>query len=339
MRKEFIAGLAVAGTLACIAIFALSTSSTSAVSFLQASVIGENEHEFIKFIVKHRKRYGTKEEYAFRLNVFSANLEKINNHNMQNTLSRTGINKFSDWTAAEFKSILGYRKSHKHTANKVHQVSGVAVPNAVDWRTQGAVTPVKDQGQCGSCWAFSTTGALEGANVVAGNSLVSLSEQNLVDCSTENSGCNGGSMDLAFQFSETEHLETEANYPYTGQDGTCAYSKSKAAVGASSYSDVTQGDNAALKDAVAQSPVSIAIEADQSVFQSYTGGIITSTDCGTQLDHGVLLVGYGSEDGTDYWIVKNSWGPDWGESGYVRIADVAGDGICGINNGAVYPTV
>jgi len=206
----------------------------------------------------------------------------------------------------------------------------------VNWVTKGAVTKVKNQGQCGSCWAFSTTGAVEGAEFLAGGQLESYSEQQLVDCSTSfgNMGCNGGLMDYAFKYIETNPLELEADYPYTARDGSCHYVKTKGVGKVKSYADVTPNQVAALKAAVTQQPVAIAIEADQSAFQMYTSGVITK-GCGTQLDHGVLAVGYGTENGVDYFLVKNSWGAGWGDQGYVKIGT---NNVCGILMAASYPT-
>lgn len=254
-----------------------------------------------------------------------------------------GINKFADLSPAEFKMRLGYKPSLKKS-NKTHVVvlSEVNTPTSVDWRTQGAVTPVKDQGQCGSCWAFSTTGSIEGINKIKSGTLVSLSEQQLVDCSTSlgNQGCDGGLMDYGFTYAETNKLETEADYPYQAVDQTCAVVKGKGVVSVTGYKDVTAKSETQLLAAVAQQPVSVAIEADTDVFQSYTSGIISSTACGTQLDHGVLVVGYGTEGKKDFWILKNSWGSDWGENGFFRIARsaTAGPGICGLQLQASYPS-
>jgi len=218
---------------------------------------------------------------------------------------------------------------------------------SVDWRTKGAVTPVKNQAQCGSCWAFSTTGSLEGANQIKTGKLVSLSEQQLVDCATAegNQGCNGGLMDDAFKYIEHDGLETESDYPYTGRDGKCSADKAKEQVKVASFVDVKASSGAAFKAALDKGPVSVAIDAAGIMFQLYHGGIMKGGGlfgCGTSLDHGVLAVGYGSENGSDYWIVKNSWGGSWGEKGYLRMAadyTSTDAGTCGIQLQASYPVV
>merc|ERR1719327_997846 len=209
-------------------------------------------------------------------------------------------------------------------------------PDSIDWVEKGAVTPVKNQKQCGSCWAFSTTGSVEGAFQIAGNKLTSLSEQELVSCDKVDDGCKGGLMDNGFKYVEKSGLCTEASYPYTsgsGVRGTCKRSCS-AAVKITKFQDVPSRDEDALKAAVAKQPVSIAIEADKSVFQLYKSGVMDSKSCGTKLDHGVLAVGYGTLGGKDYWKVKNSWGPTWGMEGYILLArGKSGAGECGLLSG------
>jgi cathepsin L len=199
---------------------------------------------------------------------------------------------------------------------------------------------VKNQGQCGSCWAFSTTGAVEGAEFVATGTLNSFSEQQLVDCAGGiygNQGCNGGLMDNAFKYIEKYGLQSEASYPYIAKKNRkCKYDASKVDGTVKSYTDVKVNDPAQLKAALVLSPVSVAIEADQYAFQGYTGGVITS-GCGTSLDHGVLAVGYGTESGQDYFLVKNSWGASWGVNGYVKIG-AGSSNVCGILSAASYPT-
>lgn len=228
-----------------------------------------------------------------------------------------------------------------------------SLPASIDWTTKGAVTPVKDQGQCGSCWSFSTTGALEGAYAIKTSTLVSFSEQQLVDCDTlgnggRDHGCNGGLMDNAFSWiSKNNGLCTESDYPYvsgtTQTAGTCTKTcKNVAGSDVSKFVDVASASDLAFSTALAQQPVSVAIEADQREFQLYKSGVFTGA-CGTNLDHGVLAVGYGSENGVEYYKVKNSWSTTWGEKGYIRLGKGAsfngGKGQCGILLEASYPVV
>jgi C1A family cysteine protease len=246
-----------------------------------------------------------------------------------------GATPFSDFTAEEFAQlpIRGLKTAANSGLPKVgvHEYLGETLAESVDWTTKGAVTKVKDQGQCGSCWAFSTTGGLEGAWQISSGNLVSMSEQQFVDCSKQNSGCNGGLMDSAFQFAEGTAVATESSYAYTARDGSCKSSFTTAIPqgGVTGYSDVSTSASA-LKSALNNNPVSVAIQADQSVFQQYTGGVITS-GCGSNLDHGVTAVGY---DGNTI-KVKNSWGSSWGMQGYVSI-DAS---QCGITTSASYPKV
>merc|ERR1719337_64263 len=244
---------------------------------------------------------------------------------------------FSDLTQEQYRVAagLGYKSSSLSSLPHlgVHVHNGEELAESVDWTTKGAVTPVKDQGQCGSCWAFSTTGGMEGAWQIASGSLTSMSEQQLVDCSTQNAGCNGGSMELAFNFAGTVNVATESSYPYKARDGTCKTSFTTAIPqgGVTGYKSVGQSTNA-LKSALNSGPVSVAIEADQMAFQLYSGGVLSS-GCGTNLDHGVLAVGYDSNS----FKVKNSWGTSWGNNGYLQISQSGN--TCGIHSDASYPTV
>lgn len=293
------------------------------------------------------------DEFHVRFANFKKNVDFVAKHNAGKHSYKLAVNHFADLTREEFRTkFLGYKmvdKSHYKSLNRPEAVNVTVVPTSVDWRKKNAVTPVKNQGQCGSCWAFSTTGSFEGAHAIATGNLVSFSEQQLVDCSSAqgNQGCNGGLMDQAFQYIITNKgLCTEASYPYTGADGTCASSSCKSAGTLSSFHDVTPNDENALKTAAAQQPVSVAVEADQTVFQFYTSGVLDDASCGTALDHGVLVVGYGHDStaNKDFWIVKNSWGASWGAAGYLNIVRNTGAPYpnprqCGITSDPSYPIV
>jgi len=290
--------------------------------------------------------YNTKAEHDKRFEIFKENMEKIKKHNNGGHSWTMGITQFSDMTPQEFKEYIACG-SLKHKLSKtVHDAPadwGKNTTASIDWVTKGAVTPVKNQGQCGSCWAFSTTGAIEGRYFVAKGELNSLSEQDLVDCSKENSGCNGGLMDYGFEFVEGNGgLCSEDDYPYVAYAHfRCEEDGCSKEDPINSYVDVS-ATTSALESACNDGPVAIAIEADQSAFQQYDGGVLTAA-CGASLDHGVLLVGYGTDGSDDYWKVKNSWGADWGESGYIRLCRNCnannGKGQCGILTSASYPTV
>jgi len=249
-----------------------------------------------------------------------------------------GVNAHSDLTSKEFSDLyLGYlpRQNDYARSQNLHVAPAAQVLAAsLDWRTSGAVTPIKDQGQCGSCWAFSTTGSVEGANKIKSGNLVSVSEQQLVDCagSAGNQGCNGGLMDDAFEYIiKNNGLGSEASYPYTAKDGKCKQVPSVATV--SKYTDVKKSDETGLMSAVNIEPVSVAVDAQS--WQTYRSGVMTGF-CGKSLDHGVLLIGYGTDGANDYWLVKNSWGTTWGEKGTIRL--VRGKNQCGIAEAASYPT-
>jgi C1A family cysteine protease len=215
---------------------------------------------------------------------------------------------------------------------------GEVAADAIDWRSKGAVTPVKNQGQCGSCWSFSTTGSLEGALFLKTGKITPLSEQNIMDCDSVDQSCNGGLMDNAFEWIEKNGgVCSEADYPYEGADGSCKTSCTKVpGTTIKSYVDVAKTEDA-LMAAVAQQPTSIAVNANM-FWQLYSGGVLSAL-CGAKLDHGVLAVGYGT-DGKDYWKVKNSWGSSWGESGYIRVQrGKGGSGECGILTSASYPVL
>jgi C1A family cysteine protease len=242
------------------------------------------DYEFIKFVAEHGKSYGTSAEFAFRAAQFKDTLAKIDECNANQTTSTCGVNFLADYTAEEMKKLNGYKAELKTEFNYA-DLDTSDLADEINWVTKGAVTPVKNQGQCGSCWAFSTTGSVEGAEFQATGKLQSFSEQQLVDCSTQNNGCNGGLMDYAFKYIETAPLELEADYPYTGTKKfwkPCKYDSSKGVGKVVGFQDVkTDSTGSNLKAALAKGPVSVAIEADKTVFQSYTGGVITGSTCGT----------------------------------------------------------
>ncbi|KAF4653816.1 hypothetical protein FOL47_010280 [Perkinsus chesapeaki] len=291
--------------------------------------------------------------------IFRANVQYIEETNAKNLSYRLGINKFTHLTNDEFRSMMSlrglvsYRASGLRSSGKsdrdVFKFTGSLddLPKSVDWRKEGYVTPVKNQGQCGSCWAFSATGALEGLYKKMTGKLVSLSEQELVDCSDSfgNMGCGGGLMDCAFDYVEAKGLESENDYEYVAQGQSCKANGAEDVIkaGTIAHRDVDNDSVDSLMAALANNgPVSVAIEADTNIFQHYSGGVIDNPECGTDLDHGVLAVGYStsgtSNDDVPYFIVKNSWGAGWGEGGYVRIAlNGPTEGICGILKLPSYP--
>lgn len=307
--------------------------------------------EFEHFVKQWGKDYGSDEQWEHRFQVFSGNLANIEKTNAEDHGFTLGITRFADLTGSEVASMYGgYDKPDNTSMNFLgsDRYSGKDLPDTVDWTQKGAVTPVKDQGHCGSCWAFSSTGALEGAWQIATGNLVSLSEQQLVDCAKfryGNMGCNGGLQPRAFRYIQGHALCREDQYPYTGKSSifkSCEAPSDcptpaipKGALTGFKYVDKTQE---ALMEAIAQQPVAISIEADRDVFHLYTSGIVQGPGCGTTLDHAVLAVGYGIDSGTKYWKVKNSWASSWGEKGYARI--IRGTDECGILNGPpLYPVV
>jgi KDEL-tailed cysteine endopeptidase len=307
--------------------------------------------EFTNFQERFSKRYNSIKELEERFDIFRENIQIMIHHNSDLSQNFTmGVNQFTDLTASEFKS--GYVRDLKTKVGsydcKSYSSAATNAPMSVDWRTAGAVTSVKDQGQCGSCWTFSATGAIEGAWAISTGQLVDLSEQELVDCATGykygSHGCNGGQMEGAFKYVIEHGQCSDSSYPYTSgktqTGGSCKTCLELATM--TSCSDVKPNDQISLKAAVAQQPVAIAIEADTKYFQSYSSGILDSSECGTQLDHGVLIVGYGEDAGKKYWLVKNSWSASWGDNGYIKIArseSTNDEGICGIAMDPSFPSV
>jgi len=274
---------------------------------------------------------------------YDANVVKIEEMNAENNGATFAVNQFAAMDQNEWKAYLK-RSSTRDTVNSppvlsVHEHDGSELASSVDWSTRGAVTGVKDQGQCGGCWSFAATGGLEGAHQIASGKLTSFAEQQFLDCDTSDSGCNGGLEYQGWNYfkSKNQGICTESSYPYRARNGVCSQSSCTIGLPAGSISGVTHvksGDANSLMSALNSRPVAIGIQADQYAFQFYSSGVLTGT-CGTNLDHSVLAVGYDTSG--NFWKVKNSWGSSWGESGYIRLS-MSGD-KCGILDDASYPVV
>ncbi|XP_073122228.1 cysteine protease RD19A-like [Henckelia pumila] len=320
----------------------------------EEGVLDENsllnaDHHFAIFKRRFNKAYRTQEEHDYRFSVFRANLHRARRHQKLDPSAVHGVTQFSDLTPREFRSqLLGVNRRYRlpSDAHKAEILPTNDLPTNFDWRDHGAVVPVKNQGSCGSCWSFSTTGALEGANFLATGKLESLSEQQLVDCDHEcdpeekdscDSGCNGGLMNSAFEYTlKAGGLMREKDYPYTGTDrGACKFDKTKIAAKVANFSVVSLDEDQIAANLVKHGPLAVAINA--VYMQTYMKGVSCPYICSKQLDHGVLLVGYGASGYApirmkekQYWIIKNSWGENWGENGYYKIC--RGRNICGVDS-------
>jgi C1A family cysteine protease len=303
------------------------------------STSNEVEVAFERWLSTQNKAYSSPAEKNFRKGVFAANFQKVEESNKVYTYT-LALNMFADLTEDEFVAKYTGLRHSGNTERNEEYLPEVNQQQSVDWRTKGAVNPVKDQGQCGSCWAFSATSSFESAWFISHNTLNNLAEQQLVDCAsvTGNHGCNGGWMDYAFKYIQMVGGQMlTRDYPYTARDQTCKFVKSKAVAQLTGWTDVPQNNCAQLTSSITKQPVSVAIAAN--AIMMYSGGIFDNPNCGTGLNHGVTAVGYGTDSGKNYWIVRNSWSSSWGEQGYIRMSrDVqTSTGICGICMASSYP--
>ncbi|XP_050409635.1 procathepsin L [Patella vulgata] len=301
------------------------------------------------FTQTYSKEYASEADSQKRRLIWEDNINFIQLHNLRADRGlhsyRLGMNAFGDMTRVEIvQKMNGYRMANRTRGATFMAPSHVEVlPTTVDWRSQGYVTPIKDQKECGSCWAFSSTGSLEGQHFKRTGKLVSLSEQNLMDCSKPegNHGCGGGLMDFAFEYIKSNGgIDTEASYPYTARDGRCRYQAANVGATDVGFTDIPRDSESGLQQAVATvGPISVAIDASRSTFHFYKTGVYSDVECSSvRLDHGVLAVGYGTDAGSDYWLVKNSWGTVWGMQGYIMMSRNKSN-QCGIATQASYPMV
>ncbi|KAL6630498.1 hypothetical protein ACP70R_028571 [Stipagrostis hirtigluma subsp. patula] len=334
--------------MAALVLLAIVTMTDHCISYTLASrelSTGDDNAmmtRYEKWMVQYGRNYKDDAEKARRFQVFKANAEFVDRSNAAGKKYTLATNKFADLTSEEFAAMYTGFKPLPSGAKKV---PGFKYQNfklsdddqTVDWRQQGAVTGIKNQGQCGCCWAFSTAGAVEGIHAITTGELLSLSAQQLVDCSTSgvNNGCNGGNMDIAFQYiADGGGIATEGAYPYAGAQGACQ--AVQPAVTISGHQDVPSGDEGALAQAVANQPVSVGIDGADQAFQLYSGGMMTADGCGTVMNHAVLAIGYGAaDDGSQYWLLKNQWGEGWGEGGYMTLE--RGTDACGVATMPSYP--
>lgn len=307
------------------------------------------DNEWLQYKKFYNKTYLYEEELKRRA-IWEYHVNYIRIHNLEADRGVhsfwLGMNVYGDMTNEEFVRTMNTYKSKmafKNNGSTYLPPSHVTLPDSVDWRLKGYVTPIKDQGSCGSCWAFSATGSLEGQHFKKTGKLVSLSEQNLVDCATSegNQGCEGGFMDLAFEYIiKNKGIDTEESYPYEARDGNCRFDPGNVGATCSGYTYIKSMSESALQSAVAtEGPVSVAIDASSISFQLYRNGVYSSKTCSqVVLNHGVLAVGYGTENSLDYWIVKNSWGTTWGDKGYIKMSR-NNNNNCGIATAACFPKV
>jgi cathepsin L len=312
------------------------------ISYALALTEVEYQAKFTDWMQLYSRSYDH-DVFQAKYQTWKANMAFIEDFNSKGTNSFTvAMNGYGDLSVSEFNQRFKGLKMPAELPPAATQPIPFVGQATVDWRTKGAVTAVKNQGQCGSCWSFSTTGSVEGCHKITTNTLVSLSEQNLMDCSWAegNEACDGGLMTQAMEYIiKNKGIDTETSYPYTATSSqSCKYKTADIGSTETSYTNVASGSETDLANKVNLGPTSVAIDASHSSFQFYKSGVYYEPACSaTQLDHGVLAVGYGTDGTSDYWLVKNSWGTDWGMSGYINMARNRNNN-CGIATMATLPT-
>ena len=306
-------------------------------TFSFSLLVSQNEEKsFLSWMRKYNQVF-VGDEYNLRLGIFLSNSRLVQKHNA-NSNFKLSLNHLSCLTNAEYRSLLGHISLTSSRKSIIKELKNDDLPDSIDWREKGIVNSIKDQGNCGSCWAFGTIQACESAYALVHNELLSCSEQNLIDCVWGCNGCYGGQESSALQYIvniQWGALNLESEYVYTARQGICKFSYFTAVNSIKSYASGKPGDEEYLKALCAQGVCDVAIDAGSSQFQLYSGGIYIDNSCSSlYLNHAVGLVGYGTEGTQDYWIVRNSWGPSWGEAGYIRMARNANN-QCGIANEAL----
>ena len=298
--------------------------------------------EFIKFTKQYKKFYGTETEKDHRFRLFSNAYYKIEIHNSDDSQSyKLGINQFADLTEEEFEDHLGLLNVQVAPQRSYLRPSRYNLTASIDWVQKGKVARVKNQGGCGSCYAFCTIGALESLHAINHGKIIEFSEQEIVDCSWDygNNGCNGGWTTTTYDYIIDNGIASEADYGYKGYEQTCKASSKERVEHMGGYHEVPMYDNNDMLKSILQQPMSIVVDASSSAFRYYKSGVV-DRNCGTAINHGVMLVGAGTQDGIDFWKIKNSWGAGWGDDGFIKILRESGhkQGVCQVNYACSYPT-
>jgi cathepsin F len=320
-----------------------------AATLLFAALVSGSREQFEEFKRKYNKNYANQAEHEYRFRVFEQSLKRVAAKSSKESLTRWGVTKFSDLTPEEFKAnhlMRNFDYSHMEEAQIWDQKNTIlagksSLPSEYDWKTKGKVTPVKNQGQCGSCWDFSATETVESVWAIAGHSLPVLSEQQTVDCDTngQDQGCDGGFPYGAYQYMiQAGGVESESAYPYTAEDGSCHFNAKKVVAKIDNWMYVTKSQNEKAMQSFlfTHSPLSVCVDAE--TWQDYNGGVITpDSGCGDSIDHCVQATGWSNQNNTNVWNVRNSWGTDWGENGYIYVE--IGHDVCGIAEIVTVPCV